>query len=353
MSLNIDDATDDRTSLKVSSRVLLKRWVSHHSVLIGRAHIRGQQPCQDRSHGETYRDRLVAVVCDGAGSCAMSHKGADFCCRQLPKMLKSKKLTEALLRATLAELQVALKRYAESLGVSPKELSCTLNMVIITQQLSWFVQLGDSIALAQSSSDEWAQEPMNGEYSNETFFITHPRAPELAKISRIYLNDELLLLCTDGVSGSLVSYQQGRKPRFAPVVSKLRELTAQSPAHQIDEVLNSQLMPLFQGKTFDDCGIAVIYGSEVMVDWLQPSTLKELITGLFPDQDKRILQKKSKILAVLLEIIFNENPDYRGSLWSQCKKPPMIQKVAKVTKVPKKTVLRLLRSLPMIELARG
>lgn len=332
--------------LRPHHKIFLNRLLSVHGEIIGRAHIKSNQPCQDYTVTGSYRGRLVAVVCDGAGSASHSHLGAKFCATWLLEKLKKikGKITQEDKVKILSSLQSHLKKYALELGCHIKNLSCTIVATVISEYGIECLHLGDSILIAyHSKMSHFITPPMNGEFSNETYFITHEKAPEKARLYTKPYEGELLILCTDGVSSSLISQHN---QMIAPLVSKLQKALHEENQAKAQDILSQQLLPLFQQKTFDDCGLALIYEHQQEVSsW----DLESFLKAYTPVEDGMRKIRRPYILyhAFTIEIKKYMAASYlldTSALILYSLNQPSIDKISSLCKIPKKTVHRALQT---------
>ena len=156
-----------------------KLWQVYAASAIGKGHIDGNLPCQD-SFGHAVGDgRLVAVVCDGAGSAAQSHLGARVCAKVISHFLADytgasvvacdRSVIEQAVEAARAEIA----ENARDLVIPTRELASTLVGVVLREEGGCLFHIGDGIAAVELLGGETVLSlPENGEYSNETYFVT-------------------------------------------------------------------------------------------------------------------------------------------------------------------------------------
>jgi len=163
-------------------------WVVASASVIGNGHITEDIPCQDASlvrHEEGYG---IAIVCDGAGSCEFSHKGAKQVCysayehfkqlaeeqawatqQNLPQLTNWKELA----LETVFKVKTELVDYSDKENIDFKSLSCTFMCTLFFPFGLLMVQIGDGRG-GYLSNGEWKSlfKPFQGEFANETVFIT-------------------------------------------------------------------------------------------------------------------------------------------------------------------------------------
>jgi len=165
-------------------------WKILGASIIGKAHIKSNQPCQD-AHIIEFIDssKGIAIVSDGAGSCENSHLGSGFVVEtlklQMIEVLKKTALLEKdfivdedLWRNSLIKqlkiLEVKLKEYAIRESVDYKSLSCTLILLLFSDHRLLVSNIGDGRAGYSNDNLEWKSlfTPFKGSQVGETVFIT-------------------------------------------------------------------------------------------------------------------------------------------------------------------------------------
>jgi hypothetical protein len=162
-------------------------WRVFAASAIGSAHTESGLPCQDAFAHEVVDNVLCAVVCDGAGSAAASDHGSRHLASRVVQELacRTRKrqdffaLTGDDLRRELASIvgtvRSELLSCAESAGIRLADYAATLVGAVTTDRGGWLFHVGDGVAVARlraSASPELVSLPENGEYANETYFVT-------------------------------------------------------------------------------------------------------------------------------------------------------------------------------------
>lgn len=159
-------------------------WRAAGTHVAGTSHAKLGIPCQDYC---AYRQTLIGAepalciaIADGAGSARLSHVGAriavDHLLQEIPSKVSdiftaNKAIARELLDSARKGLSGAAKEHSVELG----DLACTILVAVLGEFASFFVQIGDGAWIYKSnheySSATW---PSNGEYANETTFLTSP-----------------------------------------------------------------------------------------------------------------------------------------------------------------------------------
>lgn len=162
-------------------------WRIFAAAAIGKSHIDAGTPCQDAFAGRSTGDTLIACVCDGAGSQPLSHEGSRFLSDEVVRLLAERVAADAALlladQATLGKtifeivgsVRAALEARAVAAGVELANYAATLVGAIATSERGYFFHVGDGVGVV-SARDENLPEvvsiPENGEYANETYFVS-------------------------------------------------------------------------------------------------------------------------------------------------------------------------------------
>ena len=244
--------------------------------LKGAGHEKDGTPNQDSVLVRTVRtgtsgDVAIIAVSDGAGSAPRSHQGSRAACaaavdslarqftRNPPTAFKEHLLRSALQRAVRKARQNVLQT-AKRTAATPKatgagEYACTMLLGVVSEGLTGIAHVGDGCVVA-GDGREWRllSAPENGEFANETMFLTSPRSlPRTQVVSAAGIS--CLAVMTDGLQDAALS--RGRTPykRFwTPLYNALGRSAGTPP----EAVLDSLLQKVSQaGKAGDDCTIAV------------------------------------------------------------------------------------------------
>ena len=246
------------------------------SSLRGASHQKDGTPNQDSVLVGTVRtgttgNVAVMAVSDGAGSARSSHYGSRAACaaavdslnRQFTRnpatafkhhLLRSA-LQRAVRRARQNVLQTARRTAATPGSVQIREYACTMLLAVMSESLTGTAHVGDGCVVA-GDGGEWRllSAPENGEFANETTFLTSPRSLPRTEIVATS-NITCLAVMTDGLQDVALSRGQAPYKRFwTPLHNALNRRPGTSP----EVVLDSLLQKVSDaGKASDDCTIAV------------------------------------------------------------------------------------------------
>jgi serine/threonine protein phosphatase PrpC len=233
--------------------------------VIGPSHANIGANCEDSFIYDFSADRewFWGIVSDGCGSASRAKEGSEFLTQKLIAPLGelaadiSKRgpgdwvIDEVVL--TIANLRKSMRaEFQEQI----LDYSATLVAVVCSSSGGFFIHLGDGIGLALSQSGEPTQgtlkeiartNPENGEYINETFYLTESNWLHHLRISPFGKWD-LLILCTDGAQDLLFN---GIVAEPEPIESLIGSL---SFSKSDDEMMIENFFghPLAQSKSGDD-----------------------------------------------------------------------------------------------------
>jgi hypothetical protein len=215
-------------------------WRVHAAAVIGSGHVEGGLPCQDAFAYARAGDVLVAAVCDGAGSQSFSHDGATRFSRALVDALAARlEAGEALAAAdqtTLAEAaqlaisaeRTALRAIADAEGVELGAYAATLVAAVVGPDGGWFLHVGDGVGVADAADGSTLAVtlPENGEYANETWFVTGEGWDEHLRLTPIPGPVATLALMSDGAAPFVMA--KGNGGLFRPFMDPVGKFLAAS-----------------------------------------------------------------------------------------------------------------------------
>lgn len=218
-------------------------WRVFQASAIGSLHIERQLPCQDACETWTDGEVLIAVVADGAGSASRSELGSALCVNVIVEGLRKhfedaseQQETVSPLAASKAQLvdiidgaRAKLAELAASNSLEPRDLACTLvGVVAELPDKGFFFHIGDGCGIAESADPDTSSVvsmPENGEYSNETWFVTVDEWKDHLRITPITGSIGVIAVMSDGAMPFVMSRDQKSlyPDFFTPVANYLRE----------------------------------------------------------------------------------------------------------------------------------
>lgn len=210
----------------------------------GRSHLDRGQPCQDAYASACAGRVLIAAVCDGAGSATHSDTGAKTVStavvaaiaahRQLggnPAAMSVDTL-RAIIEAAIIGAREQLGSIAAGKQLTLADHACTLVGVVADAGGGWFFHVGDGVAACEFAPPQApaVSLPANGEYANETWFVTGGNWREQLRLTRFEGRVQAVVLMSDGVQPFAMTRDGSGlfQPFIAPV---LRYLDGVDAAH--------------------------------------------------------------------------------------------------------------------------
>lgn len=233
-----------------------------HAVCTGRHHRAAGLPCQDKIALVRGEGVFCVALADGAGSRTDSDLGADCVTRCTAELLAGEFDRLWALGDELAEYLIETCVHALAQLEPPVyEMACTLLFFAGHEDGRYLSgHLGDGIQIAvKDGAAAVFSPPENGDYQNETFFITSLDAKEHLRIRRGKTEDSgALLLMSDGTAEVLFQRSTGiPAPACITIADWLQEGGSEET---ISQALASNMREVFIRHCGDDFSLAVIAG---------------------------------------------------------------------------------------------
>jgi hypothetical protein len=210
----------------------ISQWRIVSASVCGTSHSKNQQLCQDAHHWQLLANNvLVIAAADGAGSAKLGKVGSMIAVETAIEHLSRQEITndplanDDVLRYLLTDAMLvarnAIETEADACHHQPQDLATTLILMIATPEIVAVGQIGDGLAVARNSMGNLIALaiPSNGEYINETTFLTSVDAMDTAQI-KIW-RDEIVNVgvLTDGLQMLALNMIVGEphKPFFSPL----------------------------------------------------------------------------------------------------------------------------------------
>lgn len=234
---------------------------------IGKGHIDQNIPCQDAFSFSFKHGLLVAVVCDGAGSAKASEIGAKECANTVCNFLlehfdgKSLDCDQAIFERCLIVVRNRLEVCASELGLTIRDLACTLVGAVLNEERGCLFHIGDGIAVVElDDGSSKISLPENGEYSNETYFVTGSDWQEHLRVEKFSGVARSLVLMSDGA----MSFAAKGGELFAPFMDPVKTYLSSVPEAEGNIALHDTLADERTWKiTIDDKTILVALRQDV------------------------------------------------------------------------------------------
>lgn len=215
-------------------------WLFSGSSVVGQSHLTTSTPCQDKFQLQTSKDGnwLAMAICDGAGSAEFAELGASITsqhfCQELIKLsheLDSRTPGEWIndfVIDCVIQVRNQLRSAAKSDDI--RKYHCTLVAALVGKSGGFSIHIGDGAVIGgtfgqasaskptELNSDYFISKPENGEYANETYFITEGSWVKHLRITPLPRLD-WIVACTDGGASLLLDNELQVKPNFlAPFI---------------------------------------------------------------------------------------------------------------------------------------
>jgi len=234
--------------------MLSSQWKVAGASVTGFAHEADGTVCQDAHAIATTRNGwFVAVLSDGAGSARYSDASARLISHALVAQLANRLdqdngngLDETLLRDWIGRgvEEVRHQLRTSTLGTEHDlhDLHATLLGVAAGPNWGLFFHIGDGVGCATTMNDlatSIISSPENGEYANETYFVTQDDWREHLRLTFFDSKYDLIALMSDGAmpfamaTGQLMVFQ----PFFEPLSRYLAEHTREDGERAIAAIL--------------------------------------------------------------------------------------------------------------------
>jgi len=206
-------------------------WRVFAASAIGKGHIDVGLPCQDACELVIDNERLVAVVCDGAGSASQSDIGARECADSICRILSgvagssSSCIDQRVIEQAIESARAHIQLRADDLALPSRELACTVVGAVLFWDGGCLFHIGDGMAVVELSDDSTILSlPENGEYTNETYFVTGDDWRDHVRVTPFSGAIRYVSLMSDGVMPFAVN--RAKTGMFGPFINPVRSYLA-------------------------------------------------------------------------------------------------------------------------------
>lgn len=242
-------------------------WVSVQCAVQGTSHIKNNIPCQDKTFFKNENGTYAVSLADGAGSCKLSHIGAEVVTHAICDMFCSDfdaifdndngpKVKADLMDLLLSKLAEAGK--ANNCDI--KDLSSTLLFVAVNNDRFILGHIGDGVVgYLKNNEMKIASMPSNGEFSNTTIFTTSQNALASLKLFKGKLTDiDGFVLMSDGPEA--VFYDKVKKT-LASSLKRLFSFSKALPVSIMEKKMTELFNSIVKKHTNDDCSMVIFSNS--------------------------------------------------------------------------------------------
>ncbi|MBQ7703828.1 MAG: protein phosphatase 2C domain-containing protein [Selenomonadaceae bacterium] len=239
-------------------------WKVTQIAIKGRSHENSGTPCQDKTFSLNNNECFAVSLADGAGSAAHSEIGAQGVTKKVCEVLTEKfdeyfsaetsdKVAEELLAALIEELE----KISAVSNCDLKDLASTLLAVAVKNDNFLAVHVGDGV-IGMLDGDFLAvlSTPDNGEFSNETTFVTSPDAISHLRLYKGNIDEvSAFMLMSDGTASG---FYQRQSQNLMPVMKKIIQAAKILPVEEVEKGLAENFRETLCKITADDCSLVLL-----------------------------------------------------------------------------------------------
>lgn len=283
-------------------------WIRAGVTTRGTSHIKKDIVCQDAIAEYTVDSFYGIALADGAGSLKHSDIGAKLMTRLSLRYMSrhfNDIYTGVVKQETLlAKIEHVLQLKAKKLDIPYKEMGSTLLMVAVKHDMFISIHIGDGVIsyIDKNNRVKVLSHPMNGEFSNMTFFTTTPLENRLRIVIGELKNAKAFMLMSDGLSDSLYSDKEKTMQQNTSLLltGKVEELGEQKAIKWFENFIAHNIVK----RTGDDISLIVMHQSDKSVDKLLESKLAhyQVYEKQQDDIAQEIRKEKRKSITSLVEI---------------------------------------------------
>jgi serine/threonine protein phosphatase PrpC len=232
----------------------------------GRNHRKEDISCQDKTYYAEENGVIAIALADGAGSAFFSQLGAEsvvhtavhYVLKSFDKVCKMDK-SRSVMEEFLSVLRMDLNNVAVAQGCDIHQLASTLLLVAVKGDQTFALHIGDGIiGRIKEGTIQVVSKPMNGEFANETYFVTDENALVGMEILRgKNTGTEAFLLMSDGTGENF--YDKSTE-KLVPILKKIvYDIRDVDNPNDGERMLASVLNYIVDQNTYDDCSLAIMF----------------------------------------------------------------------------------------------
>ena len=283
-------------------------WKSVCCEVQGIGHKKNNVPCQDKTFELKQNGVYVIALADGAGSACLSHYGAQRVVQDISEYIAAhfheyincddgRKVKKDLLQM----IRNSLSEEAQVRECSIRDLSSTLLLAAVDEDNFILAHIGDGvIGYLDGDKLKIASTPDNGEFSNETTFVTSGEALSSMRLFKGELkNKDGFVLMSDGAEQSLYHKQS---KSLASVIVKLMHRTCLLDSGTMKSQLKDAFTSVVAKTTQDDCSIAILARPSAILCSIDTLGFKERQELYGIGEDQRCVHKRVNRCDAILAI---------------------------------------------------
>lgn len=241
----------------------IKMWNKASYEIVGRAHIKSEMPCQDKTFVLEKNGVDVIALSDGAGSAKFSHFGAQVIVEEVAEFLVNNFENLAnnsdgneVKKIIIENILEKLEKEAIRLSCSLDDLAGTAMFVAIKGDTSLIFHIGDGvIGYFKGEEIKVASAPTNGEFINSTTFVTSKSALQNAKLIKTGVeNIKGFVLMSDGTAES---FYDRKEKGLSSVLKKIMDWNSSLSREEMSLALKNNFDNVIRENSTDDCSIAI------------------------------------------------------------------------------------------------
>lgn len=239
-------------------------WKSSGCCVPGSDHRKKQIPCQDRIYQYHSEQISVIALADGAGSARFGGEGAEIAVRECVRLFITSfdrfyetEDARIVSRKILDHLFRTLYFSAKKNKGEVKDMASTLLAAAVKGDRYLLVHIGDGVIGCRKNGKMYAvSHPENGEFVNETFFLTSQNAETHFRLYKGEIQDiDCFLLMSDGAQTSLY---QAKNRKLIEETERLAIWNSCLFAEIMNETLNNTIRKVLINYTEDDCSLVMM-----------------------------------------------------------------------------------------------
>lgn len=241
----------------------MKEWATAGGKIQGLQHRKSNIPCQDAFKCIEKDYFVCSAISDGAGTSKYAEIASEIVSNRITKILEeefdnfftsnNKKVKEKIIH----RLRTILGIEAKERKATKEDFNSTLLFVAIKNESYIAGHIGDgAIGILVENDLETISKPLNGEYKNQTYFVTSKGYKEHFRLYKGKLkNINGFILATDGTTDSLYDYQTNK---FAEIGKKIIKWLDENDKKKVNNAIEENLKNVISKKTGDDCTLLVM-----------------------------------------------------------------------------------------------
>ncbi len=222
----------------------------------GMSHREVSMPCQDYTGYVTKNKVSVIALSDGAGSSKYAEEAAK---KTIEWLLEDVPTNFDSISSSKADFVARGQASLMKLGYSMKDCCCTMLFFATHQDGRWLCgHIGDGMIIMSDNKDtNILSAPENGDYINQTYFLSEPWAIEHFRLQEGHILDETSILMTsDGCSDALCNWET-MEP--APAAARICTWLKSHEESEVESALHADLNERFSTRSDDDMSLALMY----------------------------------------------------------------------------------------------